>query len=231
MGREAGPKASPKRLSRYLEAVAAVDEFRHYGVVTQVVGLTLVADGPRANLGELCYIDRADQEPLPAEVVGFSDKKLLLMPLGELDGIGPGNVVTAARTSLRIKVGPELLGRVIDGLGEPIDGKGAIHTCQWYPLQRQPPNPLTRQRIQSPLSVGVRAIDGLLTCGSGHTVGIFAGSRVGKSTLLGMMARNTTAEINVIANRRAGPGGKGVSGEGSGRRGPETLRCRSGYIQ
>ncbi len=191
---------SPKTVAvdRYLTAISELDEFRQYGVVTQVVGLTVEAEGPGANLGEVCYIERFGQPPVKAEVVGFREKKLLLMPLGELTGIGPGSLVTAHRSALSVKVGPQILGRILDGLGNPIDNNGQLRERLSYPLHNQPPNPLERKRIQEPLSVGVRAIDGLLTCGNGQRIGIFAGSGVGKSTLLGMMARNTAADVNVI---------------------------------
>lgn len=186
------------RVNRYLQVIQELDEFRQYGVVTQVVGLTVEAEGPGANLGEICHIERMGGPPVMAEVVGFRQKKLLLMPLGDLAGIGPGSLVTAARSILTVRVGRGLLGRILDGLGNPIDGGGPLRDYEMYPLNNQPPNPLVRQRIKDPLSVGIRAIDGLLTCGCGQRIGIFAGSGVGKSTLLGMMARNTAADVNVI---------------------------------
>ena len=140
-----------------------------------------------------------DVEPVPAEVVGFRDGFVLLMPLGETKGIGPGCQVVSAQKQLQVQVGPELLGRVIDGLGNPIDGKGPILCKKEYPLQADPPSPLERPVIKDSLYVGVRAIDGLITMGDGQRIGIMAGSGVGKSTLLSMIARNTEADISVIA--------------------------------
>jgi flagellum-specific ATP synthase len=151
-------------------------------------------------LGEICYIyPRVGEQKVVAEVVGFKEKRVLLMPLGGMEGIGPGCEVISTGKTLKVGVGPELLGRVIDGLGNPLDGKGHIFTAEEYPVQASPPNPLLRRRITEPLCLGVKAIDGLLTCGRGQRIGIFAGSGVGKSTLLGMIARNTNADINIIA--------------------------------
>jgi flagellum-specific ATP synthase len=138
-------------------------------------------------------------EPVLAEVVGFRDSKVLIMPLGEMMGIGAGSDVVALGTPLEIGVGDQLLGRVLDGLGHPIDGKGPILTERRLEVTAAPPPPLSRKRIVEPLALGVRAIDGPLTCGKGQRVGIFAGSGVGKSTVLGMIARNTAADVNVIA--------------------------------
>jgi len=134
-----------------------------------------------------------------AEVVGFKDKHVLLMPIGDMSGIGPGNLVVAADKDLEVGVGPALLGRVLDGLGRPIDDKGPLEIEQYYPVENTPPNPMTRPRIHQILPLGVKCIDGLLTVGKGQRMGIFAGSGVGKSTLMGMIARNTKADINVIA--------------------------------
>lgn len=132
-------------------------------------------------------------------MVGFKENKILLMPLGELEGIGPGCEVVACGQSFSVGVSPDLLGRVLDGLGNPIDGLGPITYEKEYSVNNSPPNPLQRKRITEPLSFGVRAIDGILTCGKGQRVGIFSGSGIGKSTLLGMIARNTSADVNVIA--------------------------------
>ena len=169
------------------------------GKVTQVIGLVIESIGPTVILGELCFIKGRDNKIIKAEVVGFKEGKVLLMPLGVLSGIGPGCEVTASEQTLSVKVGESLLGRILDGLGNPMDGLGVINESLIYPLENMPPPPLTRERIKNKLSVGVRAIDGLLTFGSGQRVGIMAGSGVGKSTLLGMIARNTEADINVIA--------------------------------
>ncbi|NLY30527.1 MAG: flagellar protein export ATPase FliI [Firmicutes bacterium] len=187
-------------LDKYLARIKTAEDIREYGEVTQVIGLTIEANGPRANIGEICRIftEEAEDRGIPAEVVGFRDRRLILMPLGELAGVGPGSLVQSGKGQLTVEVGENLLGRVLDGLGRPFDGRGPLNGEDYYPLQNSPPDPLERQRIKAPLPVGVRAIDGLLTCGKGQRIGIFAGSGVGKSTLLGMMARNTTADINVI---------------------------------
>ncbi|HMM21558.1 MAG TPA: flagellar protein export ATPase FliI [Selenomonadales bacterium] len=187
-------------MEKYFAAVNEIDPFQQLGRVTQVVGLLIESHGPRVNLGDLCYISSPQENlMLPAEVVGFRQSQALLMPLGEMHGIGPGCSVISARRTLRVNVGHQLLGRVLDGLGNPIDGGGPILSEREYPLHAAPPSPLSRKRITEPISVGVRAIDGLLTLGRGQRIGIMAGSGVGKSTLLGMMARNTEADISVIA--------------------------------
>ncbi|MDR3592754.1 MAG: flagellar protein export ATPase FliI [Negativicutes bacterium] len=185
---------------KYLHSLSAADPIQQVGKVTQIIGLLIESRGPKVNIGDLCYIKQPDGESvLPAEVVGFRQNQSLLMPLGEMHGIGPGCAVVSARRTLKIKVGPQILGRIFDGLGNPIDGKGPITAECEYPLHAAPPSPLTRQRIFDKISVGVRAIDGTLTLGRGQRVGIMAGSGVGKSTLLGMIARNTEADISVIA--------------------------------
>ncbi|MCX7841530.1 MAG: flagellar protein export ATPase FliI [Clostridia bacterium] len=176
-------------------------DFIHYtGKVSKVVGLTIESVGPEVNIGELCRLYAVkDKKVINAEVVGFRDNKVLLMPLGEMSGIGPGSIVSASGEYLKVGVGKGLVGRVLDGLGAPIDGKGEIQAEEFYPVNSQPPHPLQRNRIKEPLTLGVKAIDGLLTVGKGQRVGIFAGSGVGKSTLMGMIARNTKADVNVIA--------------------------------
>lgn len=185
--------------AKYLKAVKAVDPIRRTGRVSQIVGLTIEADGPAVNMGEHCLVKVGDlSKMLSAEVVGFKSGRVLLMPLGEMAGISPGCEIIATGQNLRVEVGTELLGRVLDGLGRPCDNKGPLLTGEYYPLQAAPPNPLDRRRIDTTLAMGVRAIDSLLTCGRGQRVGIFAGSGVGKSTLLGMIARNTEADVNVI---------------------------------
>jgi flagellum-specific ATP synthase len=187
-------------VSPYLKAVQDVQAMKLTGRITQIIGLVIEAQGPAVNLGELCYITSRDQSvSIPAEVVGFREKRVLLMPIGEMQGIGPGCEVIAANRMLTIGVGSSLLGRIVDGLGQPIDNKGALNCHTFYPIQATPPSPLTRERISEKMAVGVRAIDSLLTLGRGQRVGIMAGSGVGKSTLLGMIARNTEADINVIA--------------------------------
>lgn len=186
--------------AKYYQAIEKTEPIKTNGKVTQVIGLIIESHGPGANLGELCYIYPNYGSPrLQAEVVGFKENKILLMPLGELKGIGPGCQVVASGDSFRVGVGSALLGRVIDGLGNPLDGKGPIEYNGEYPVNGSPLNPLERERISEPLSLGVKAIDGILTIGKGQRVGIFAGSGVGKSTLLGMVARNTSADVNIIS--------------------------------
>ena len=170
------------------------------GRITEVVGMLIKAIVPQVKIGEVCLIKR-EGEPLKAEVVGFTQNEVYLSPLGKMDGIGPSSEVIPTRQKLRIGVGPELLGRVLDGLGNPMDAdvKGPLNTSHTVPIYRSPPDPLKRQRITEPISVGIRAIDGMLTTGKGQRVGIFAAAGGGKSTLLGMIARNSTADINVIS--------------------------------
>ena len=158
------------------------------------------ATGPVVTIGEKCtVVTPSINDETIAEVVGFRDNKVLLMPLGELIGVGPGSEVIASGEQFKVHVGQELKGRVLDGFGNPIDGKGPIHFEKKMSTHNKPPRPLTRRRIMEPLATGIKAIDSLLTFGKGQRVGIFSGSGVGKSTLIGMIARNTSAEINVIA--------------------------------
>jgi flagellum-specific ATP synthase len=185
---------------KYLDILNTKDFIEYKGKVTKVVGLTIESNGPEVNIGELCHIyAMRDNTVINAEVVGFRDNAVLLMPLGDMNGIGPGSTVVAAGGYLKVGVGPGLIGRVIDGLGTPIDDKGKLAIEDYYPVSNHPPHPLLRNRIKEPLSLGVKAIDGLLTVGKGQRIGIFSGSGVGKSTLMGMIARNTKADINVIA--------------------------------
>ena len=188
-------------VQKFLDAVSTCESIKMSGKIVQVIGLVIESAGPNVSMGELCYVKSRfpHVEPIPAEVVGFRDGHVLLMPIGEMQGIGPGCEVVSAQRTLQVQVGPELLGRVLDGLGEPIDGKGPLLCKRDYPLQADPPSPLERPRIQDSLYVGVRAIDGLITLGDGQRIGIMAGSGVGKSTLLSMIARNTEADISVIA--------------------------------
>jgi flagellum-specific ATP synthase len=186
-------------LDKYRQIVSRVNTMKLNGKVSQVVGVVVEARGPSAHLGEMCEIRyKRDAPPILAEVVGFRENVVLLMPLGEMDEIAPGSEVIATGSSLKVKVGRGLLGRVLDGLGRPIDGLGPLDFEDELLVSRTPPHPLQRRRIHDPLALGVRAIDGLLTCGKGQRIGIFAGSGVGKSTLLGMIARNTEADVNVI---------------------------------
>ncbi len=169
------------------------------GKVTDIVGLVIVSIGPQATLGEICTIvDHDGREVSKAEVVGFKDGKVLSIALGQVENISPSCEIISTGKSFRIGIGEELLGRVIDGLGNPIDGKGEINYEKFRSVHSDPPNPLSRARISTPLQTGVRVIDGLLTVGNGQRVGIFAGSGVGKSVMLGMIARNTSADISVI---------------------------------
>lgn len=169
------------------------------GRVTQVVGLVVESNGPNARVGDLCMIETGHGELIRAEVVGFRGDRTLLMPLGELSGVRAGCAVLSSGHCLRVPVGPELLGRALDGLGEPMDGLGPLKCSRHYPIYATPPNALSRTMIQRPMETGVRAIDGMLTLAEGQRMGIFAGSGVGKSTLLGMIARNCSADVNVIA--------------------------------
>ncbi|MEK0316041.1 flagellar protein export ATPase FliI [Cohnella sp. 56] len=187
-------------LGKYVEALRHIDPVRVNGKVAQIIGLTVESEGPDAAIGEVCLIYPVKGgTPIEAEVVGFRDNRVLLMPLGELQAIGPGCDVVATGKPLTVQVGSELLGQVLDGLGRPLDGDKLPIRMPRYSTQSVPSNPLKRPRVTDPLGTGVRCIDGLLTVGQGQRMGIFAGSGVGKSTLLGMIARNTSADVNVIA--------------------------------
>lgn len=173
--------------------------YEFYGKVSKVVGLTVESMGPPCKLTDLCEIISKDTgNKVIAEVVGFRDNRVLLMPYDSVDGIGLGATVRNTGASLKVPVGECLLGKVLDGIGRPIDGS-TLETVDDYPIESAPPDPLKRKLIDEVLPLGVKAVDGLLTIGKGQRVGIFAGSGVGKSTLLGMFARNTRADINVIA--------------------------------
>lgn len=172
-----------------------------HGRITEVVGMLIRAVVPQVKMGELCLIKRAG-EPLAAEVVGFTKDEVILSPLNDMKGIGPASEVIPMRMPMQIKVGPGLLGRILDGMGNPldVDEKGPlVDVDESVPVMRDPPDPLKRAIIDQPISVGVRAIDGILTCGKGQRVGIFAAAGMGKSTLLGMIARNAVADVNVIS--------------------------------
>ena len=184
-------------LNKYLEALEGVDPIVACGRVKQVVGLVIEAEGPPLKIGELCRIRTASRELL-AEVSGFRGERLLLIPLGEPLGIEPGDRVYACKAP-RARVGRELLGRVVNALGEAIDGRPLPFVRETYPLYNEPLRPFERDLIKEPLDVGIRAINALLTVGKGQRMAIMAGSGVGKSTLLGMMARHTQAQVNVIA--------------------------------
>lgn len=186
-------------LAKYGAAVASTNPIRLHGKVTQVVGLVIEGYCPDTSVGAICQIWPQEGEPILAEVVGFRNNKTLLMPLGEVRGVGLDSLITVKRDNASLGVGPLLLGRVIDGLGNPIDGKGILRVEEEYPIYAAPVNPMSRPPIRQPLDLGIRSINGLLTCGQGQRVGIMAGSGVGKSTLLGMIARYTEADVNVIA--------------------------------
>jgi len=187
-------------LTRYYSALNSVSAITAIGKVTKVVGFVIEANGPATRLGSVCYIYPGGTLPrVKAEVLGFRDNRVLLAPLGEMRGIAPGNRVVAMEQDALVPVGEGLLGRIVDGLGNPIDDKGPLPTNNSYPIYASPMNPLLRKRIDQPLDLGVRAINGVLTVGCGQRMGIFAGSGVGKSVLMGMIARKTAADVNVIA--------------------------------
>ena len=186
-------------LARYRETINRTDALRLNGRVSQVVGVIVESVGPASRIGEICHIHTGRQRPpIPAEVVGFRGNRVLLMPLSGMGDIAHGNEVVAGGRSLSIRVDDGLLGRVLDGLGRPLDGRSLLLGGPDLSVVQSPPHPLRRQRVRDPLPLGVRAIDAFLTCGKGQRIGIFSGSGVGKSTLLGMIARNSTADVNVI---------------------------------
>lgn len=187
-------------LEKYRNALHSESFLKYSGRVSKIIGLMIESTGPAVEIGEVCDIFPIKRsEPIKAEVVGFNKDNVLLMPLGEMTGIGPGSLVVTTGKALQVEVSEALLGRVIDGLGQPMDGKPKPTASAFYPANNNPPNPLMRDRIDEPLPLGIKAIDSLLTCGRGQRIGIFAGSGVGKSTLLGMIARYTKAEVNVIS--------------------------------
>jgi flagellum-specific ATP synthase len=185
-------------LQPFLSAVSAAEPVRVHGKVTEVIGLLIVSSGPTASVGDVCTLEKDGQIVGRAEVVGFRKNGTLLMPLGSTGGIHPGLTVVTTKRPLAVAIGPHVLGRVLDGLGNPIDGKGPLRSEENRPVFANPPNPLTRRRISEQFVTGVRAIDSFVSIGKGQRMGIFSGSGVGKSVLLGMMARNCNAEVNVI---------------------------------
>ena len=187
-----------KILKKLKDRIEEEELDRINGKVIKIVGLTVESKGPDAFLGEMCKIFLENGERALAEVVGFKEGNVLLMPYEDISGLKQGCKVVRTARNVNVNLSNDMLGRILDGLGRPIDGKPLI-SSQSYPLVNDPPHPLKRKRITEPLSVGVRAIDGFITIGKGQRMGIFAGSGVGKSILLGMIARNTTADINVIA--------------------------------
>lgn len=184
----------------YAERIDRAKTVKHYGKVTQVVGLVVESAGPTVSIGRLCNIENHDDGgKIKAEVVGFRDNKILLMPLGPIDGITPGAIVTSTSEQLRVPVGKELIGRVLGGLGQPIDNKGPITSTVTRPINGRSIHVLKRRRITKPLRTGIKVFDIMTTVGQGQRMGVFAGSGVGKSVLLGMMARGSSADVNVIA--------------------------------
>lgn len=183
-----------------LQGLEEVELSTVMGRITEVVGMLIKAVVPQVRIGEVCLVKR-EGTPLLTEVVGFTQEEVFLSPLGEMSGIGPSSEVVPTRLPLHIKVGPELLGRTLNALGEPLDEakKGPLVAKESYPIFQAPPDPLTRERIKDPIETGVKCIDGILTIGKGQRVGIFSGAGVGKSTLLGMIARNAKADVNVIS--------------------------------
>ncbi|WP_102335915.1 flagellar protein export ATPase FliI [Salimicrobium jeotgali] len=183
------------------EEISHVQRYKHYGRIHRVVGLMVESKGPEASIGDVCYIHcpKAENGMILSEVVGFQGENILLMPYQEMVEIKPGSLVEATHSPLNIKVGRGLIGSVLNALGAPMDGSDHPLGLDKFETNQSPPNPLSRPRIREPIELGVRAIDSLLTVGKGQRIGIFAGSGVGKSTLLGMIARNSSADINVIA--------------------------------
>jgi flagellum-specific ATP synthase len=191
---------APISLDIYKQRVAGNDPIVPCGRITDLVGLTVQATGPQMNVGDLCYVQPRNGGPrIPVEVVGFRDRRILLMPLGDMRGIGPGNLLIPTFRPRLVRVGSGLLGRVIGSTGAPIDGGPSPAWESETPLIAAPPPPLERRRVTEYVATGIRAIDSCVTCGKGQRMGILAGSGVGKSKLIGMIARNTNADINVIA--------------------------------
>lgn len=184
----------------YLKIIQNTNTIKEIGKITEIIGLTIESDGPKSSIGDLCYIyNDYNDTPTMAEVVGFKKDKILLMPLASPDGIRPGAHVINTGGAMKIGVGKQLIGRVLDGLGRPIDTLGEIRFSEYRSTKADAINPLKRKRISEPLALGIKSVDGFATVGKGQRLGIFAGSGVGKSTTLGMMAKNTSADLNVIA--------------------------------
>ena len=182
------------------EHIDFIDSFKRYGRVKRVVGLMIESQGPESSIGDVCFIHVGTKKKrkIQAEVVGFKDENVILMPYTSIHDISPGSLVETTMKPLEIKAGTGLIGKVVNSLGVPLDQSSLPKGLASVPTEQDPPNPLSRPPISEPIEVGVRMIDSLLTVGNGQRVGIFAGSGVGKSTLLGMIARNTTADLNVI---------------------------------
>lgn len=186
-------------INNYIDAVENTNTYKHYGKVIRVVGLMIESLGPEANVGEVCYIHTIKGKPILSEVVGFNEGKIVLMPYAEVIEIGPGCLVEATGGPLTVRIGRSLIGNVVDSMGNMLDESPLPKGLMRFETEQAPPNPLRREPIREPIQVGVKAIDALLTVGRGQRMGIFAGSGVGKSTLLGMIARNSGADINIIA--------------------------------
>jgi FliI/YscN family ATPase len=200
MGRgEETPLTEAIDLSRYFRAVERADPFRLTGTVTELVGLLIESAGPAVAVGDFCEIRTADGKTVRTQVVGFRNGRVLSMPLEETGGLRLGDPICARPEAARVAVGPQLLGRVLDGFGKPMDRGPLIEAADWYDLYAAPPGPLEREHITEPLVTGIRAIDGLLPCGKGQRIGLFGGSGVGKSTLLGSMCRHNFADVSVVA--------------------------------
>ncbi|MFK2824996.1 flagellar protein export ATPase FliI [Bacillus sp. B190/17] len=190
------------KLTKLIQQIDSLDTYKRYGRIKRVVGLMIESQGPESSIGDVCFIypnGSPKEKAIRAEVIGFKDEMVVLMPYGDISDISPGSLVESLGRSLTIKVGPSLIGKVVDSMGEPMDGSSLPKTLTPVDTEQSPPNPLSRPPIDERLEVGVRAIDSMLTVGKGQRIGIFAGSGVGKSTLLGMIARNTKADLNVIA--------------------------------
>lgn len=186
-------------LQRYTNAIAEAEPVRFQGEVSRLVGLLVESDGPAAAVGDSCTIRTRRGREIRVQVTGFRDGRLLSIPLDETDGVEPGNPVIARGKAARVPVSPQLLGRVIDGFGRPMDGGPPIEAERWADLDAAPPGPLEREPISDRLTTGIRAIDGFLTAGRGQRIGIFGGSGVGKSTLLGSLVKNSDADVAVLA--------------------------------
>jgi FliI/YscN family ATPase len=193
------PELAAPSLDRAQAAIAAAPRFGVYGRITRVIGQVIEVSSLPVAVGEMCRIAPDEHSGILAQVVGFHERGVLLMPMGDIEGIHPGAQVIPLGRAFYADVGDGLIGRVLDGLGRPLDDRGPIGPTVRRPLVAEPPNPLERSRIKSPLGTGVRVLDGLLTLGQGQRIGIMAGSGVGKSVLLGMIARHATADVNVIA--------------------------------
>ena len=186
-------------LTPFISAIDKAEPVRVHGRITEVIGLLIESTGPAASVGDVCTIENNDRVIAQAEVVGFRKDRTLLMPLGPLEGIHPGYTVVSTKRPLMVDVSSNLLGRILNGLGKPLDNKGGLNPETSRPVFSRVPNPLTRTRIVENFVTGIRSIDSLLTLGKGQRMGIFSGSGVGKSIMLGMMAKNCRSDVNVIA--------------------------------